>query len=70
MSGQTTYEDTPAIGFSGLLAEPFSLSQIDSGLVGDVGGIALGVAVRGDGDGIYVACLNGHQLSPAAITRS
>ena len=46
MSGQTTYTDTPAIGFSGLLAEPFSLNQIDSGLVEEAAGIVLGSCVK------------------------
>jgi hypothetical protein len=32
MSGQTSYADTPDIGFMGMIAEHFSNRQIDSGL--------------------------------------
>jgi hypothetical protein len=55
MSGQTTYEDTPAIGFPGLLAEPFSLNQVDSGLVEAPAGIVAGTAVApGTAEGQYI----------------
>lgn len=32
MSAQTTYDQTPAVGFVGMLAEQFSARQVDSGL--------------------------------------
>lgn len=58
MSGQTSYEETPAIGFAGMLAEPFSLQQIDSGLVEDAAGLKLGVAVKpGTAKDQYVPCV-------------
>lgn len=33
MSAQTTYNETPSAAFEGMIAQSFSLSQIDSGLV-------------------------------------
>lgn len=42
MTVQTSYAEDFALGFKGLKAEPFSLSQVDSGLVE---GAALGLAV-------------------------
>jgi hypothetical protein len=43
MVAQTTYNDTPAVGFNGMLAEQFSLRQVDSGLADSV--VALGSPV-------------------------
>jgi len=56
MSVQTTYADTPAVGFNGMLAEQFSLRQIDSGIA--EGELGLGVAV--------VAGTSGEQVVAAA----
>ncbi len=57
MSGQTTYDDTPAIGFQGMLGEPFSLSQVDSGIV-ETAAMPLGIAVKpGSATGLFVACV-------------
>jgi len=57
MSGQTTYEAAPPKGFVGLLAEPFSLNQVDSGLVAGGGDLGLGRAVKpGTNDGEYIIC--------------
>ena len=57
MSAQTSYDQTPVIGFNGMLAEQFSLRQIDSGLV-EGGNLGLGVAMkRGSSDGQYVPCV-------------
>ena len=56
MVAQTTYEDTPVIGFNGMLAEQFSLRQVDSGLA--QGALLLGVAVKpGTADGQYIPCI-------------
>jgi hypothetical protein len=55
MTVQTTYDQTPAIGFNGMLAEQFSLRQVDSGLA-EGGALGLAVAVkRGTTDNQYVA---------------
>jgi len=57
MSAQTSYSQTPAIGFNGMLAEQFSVRQIDSGIV-ENGPLALGVAMkRGSTDAQYVPCV-------------
>ena len=54
MVAQTTYEDTPEIGFAGMLAQEFSLRQVDSGLA--EGNLDLARAVKpGSTDGQYVA---------------
>ena len=53
MSVQTTYGDTPVIGFNGMLAQEFSLRQVDSGLAESA--IVIGAAVKaGTSDGQYV----------------
>lgn len=58
MSGQTTYEAAPPKGFLGLLAEPFSLNQVDSGLNAIGGDLGLGRAMKpGTNDGEYVLCV-------------
>lgn len=57
MTVQTSYEDNPAIAFNGMLAEQFSLRQIESGLV-EGSTFLLGQAVKpGTADGQYVAAL-------------
>ena len=56
MSAQTTYNQTPAIGFQGMIAENFyGAKQIDSGLV-ETAALGLGVALGfGTADNQYVA---------------
>lgn len=55
MSVQTTYSEDFAKGFVGLMAEPLSLSQVDSGKA-EGGSIGLGVALAaGTADGQYAA---------------
>lgn len=67
MTVQTTYDQTPAIGFNGMLAEQFSLSQVDSGLV-ESGPFTLGLAVkRGSTDNQYVACVADDAVEGAVI---
>ena len=67
MTVQTTYDQTPDIGFNGMLAENFSLRQIDSGLV-EGGDIALGVAVkRGTNDNQYEACVADDAVEGIAV---
>lgn len=57
MVAQLTYEETPAIGFNGMLAQEFALRQVDSGLVENVT-ISLGAAVKyGTADGQYLGAL-------------
>lgn len=56
MTVQTTYNESPAIAFNGMLAQSFSLRQVDSGIV-ETAEIGLGVAVKaGSSDGQVVAC--------------
>ena len=50
MSVQTSYAQTPAIAFNGMLAEPFSLRQVDTGTVSSAAAISLGSPVVFDGD--------------------
>ena len=55
MSVQTTYSADMVKGFKGMLAEPFSMRQVDSGLV-ETAAVGLGVALTtGTADGQYVA---------------
>ena len=46
MSAQTSYSETPAHGFVGMIAEPYGLKQVDSGLVETAAGIGLGKALK------------------------
>ena len=50
---------TPAIGFEGMLAEQFSLRQIDSGLNATGDNLGLGRVVKPSGvkDGEYILCV-------------
>ena len=50
---QLTYSETPEIGFPGLVAQPFSLRQIDSALAEGAIGLGTGVSV-GTADGQYI----------------
>lgn len=54
MSAQTTYNQSPAIGFQGMMSEGFyGVKQIDSGLV-EAAAIGLGVAlINGTADNQY-----------------
>lgn len=55
MSVQTTYSGDMVKGFKGMLAEQFSMRQVDSGLV-ETAALGLGVALKeGSADGQYVA---------------
>jgi hypothetical protein len=55
MSVQTTYSADMVKGFKGMLAEQFSMRQVDSGLV-ETAAVGLGVALAaGSADGQYVA---------------
>lgn len=69
MSVQTSYPDTPVIGFQGMLAEQFSLRQVDSGLAaGSV--IPLGRCVTNVGtssDAQYVVAINTGAVTGVAI---
>lgn len=54
MTAQTSYGETPEIGFAGMLAQQFSLRQVDSGIA--EGNLDLARAVKtGSSDGQYVA---------------
>lgn len=67
MSVQTTYDQTPAIGFNGMLAEQFSQRQIDTGIV-ESGPFALGLAVkRGTTDQQYEACVADDDVEGIAL---
>ena len=67
MSVQTAYPDTPVVGFNGMLAQQFSLRQVDSGLV-ETAAIALGRAVSpGTLDGQYIATVPDAAVSGVAI---
>lgn len=55
MSVQTSYSEDMVKGFNGMLAEQFSMRQVDSGLV-ETAAIGLGVALAaGSADSQYVA---------------
>ena len=55
MSAQISYGQTPVVAFQGMIAQEFSLRQIDSGLV-ETAALGLGIAVKpGTADGQYVA---------------
>ena len=67
MTVQTSYEQTPVIGFNGMLAQQFSLRQVDSGLV-ENGPIMLGAGVkRGTTDNQYVASAPNELVEGIAI---
>ena len=67
MVAQLTYDETPVIGYNGMLAQQFSLRQVDSGLV-ETAAIGLGVAVvPGTADGQYVAAAADEAVSGIAI---
>ena len=67
MSVQTTYPDTPAVGYNGMLAQQFSLRQVDSGLV-ETGPTVLGQAVSpGTADGQYINAVADGVVSGVAI---
>lgn len=69
MSVQTTYSDTPAIAFAGMLAEQFSLRQIDSGIA--EGALALGQAVKdGSSDAQYVPAAADDAVTGIAVFSS
>lgn len=71
MSGQTTYEDTPAIGFKGMLAEPFSLRQIDSGLNATGDNLGLGRCMKpGASDGLYILCVPDDAVTGVVVFNS
>lgn len=55
MSAQTSYSQTPVVAFNGMIAQEFSLRQIDSGLA-EGAAVGLGVAMKpGTGLDQYVA---------------
>lgn len=67
MSVQTTYAQTPAIAFNGMIAQQFSLRQIDSGLV-ETAAIGLGVAMKlGTGLDQYVAAAADDAVTGASV---
>ncbi len=69
MSVQTSYPDTPVIGFQGMLAEQFSLRQVDSGIA-ESAAIALGQVVTNVGsssDAQYEAVANQAAATGVAI---
>jgi hypothetical protein len=67
MSVQTAYPDTPVVGFNGMLAQQFSLRQVDSGLV-ETGPTVLGQAVSpGTLDGQYINAVADGVVSGVAI---
>lgn len=68
MSAQTTYNQSPAIGFQGMIAENFtSPKQIDSGLV-ETAAIGLGHAVsKGTADNQYVKAVANGVVAGVAI---
>lgn len=66
MTVQTSYDQNPAIGFTGMLAESFSLTQIDSRLA--EGDIALGVALkRGSSDVQAAPCVADDAVDGIAV---
>jgi len=68
MSAQLTYEQSPAIGFSGMLADNFSEpKQIDSGLA-EGSAIKVGAVVsRGTGDAQYTAAVADAAIEGVAV---
>lgn len=66
MSAQSSYSDTPAIALEGMIAEQFSLRQVDSGLA--EGAIAMAACVKfGTLDGQYVPCVADDAVDGVAI---
>lgn len=66
MTVQTSYDQNPAVGFNGLLAESFSLTQIDSRLA--EGDIVLGQAIkRGSSDAQAVPCVADDAVDGIAV---